>query len=144
MPINSSQLGPGTLTFGSGPLDVSLQVTACKITPSESVATTEPVKVLGGEELPGTEDVTLSWVLEGTFLQDLLDSGVVAWSWTNASTEQPFTFTPNTATGASFAGTCIPVPLTVGGDEVEGARMTADFTWRLAEAPTPTWADSTP
>ncbi len=144
MPINSAQLGPGTLTLGTGPLDVSLQVTAVKITPTESVSTTEPIKVLGGEEIAGDEDVTLSWVLEGTYLQDLLDSGVVAWSWANASTPQPFAFTPNGAVGASFAGECIPVPLTVGGDEVEGARMTADFTWRLTEAPTPTWADSTP
>lgn len=144
MPIRSHQLGPGVLSLGAGPLDVSLQVTACRIVPAENVTSTDPIKVLGGGELPGSESVSFTWTLEGTFLQDLLDNGVVAWSWDNAGTEQPFTFTPESAAAASFAGTCKPVPLQVGGDEVEGAPMTSDFTWRCSEAPTPTWADSTP
>lgn len=140
MPIRSHKLGPGTLHLGPGPLDVSLQVTACKITPSEEVSSTDAIKVLGGEELAGTETVRHNYVLSGTFLTDLAASGVVAWSWANAGTPQVFEFEPETASGASFSGTLVPVPLEVGGDEVEAGPMTTDFTWRCTgAAPVPTW-----
>ena len=131
MPIVSDQLGPGTLTLGSGPLDVSLQVTSCKLVTSENVTRTEPVKVLGGEELPASESVSFSQTLGGSFLQDLSAAGVVQWSHDNAGTDQDFTFIPNTARGRMVTGTLSPVPLDFGGDEVEGAPMASDFTWRV-------------
>lgn len=135
MPIQSDQLGPGTLELGDGPLDVSLQVTACKITPSENVTSTDPIKVLGGDQLAGSEDVSFTYVLEGTFLQDLLAAGVVDWSWSNAGTEQDFTFIPNDARARQVTGVVKPVPLTIGGDEVEAGPMTSDFTWRCVGTP---------
>lgn len=145
MPIQSTQLGPGTLTLGSGPLDVSLQVTACKITPSEQVTSTDAIKVLGGGQIDGTESVDFTCVMEGTFLTDLLDNGVVAWSYANAGLEAAYVFTPNDAAGATLSGTIKSVvPLQVGGDEVEAGPMTAPFTWRLTDLPTPVWVDSTP
>lgn len=137
MPINAENLGPGTLTLGSGPLAVELQLTAAKLVPAENVTTDDAVKVLSGDTLPESTSETFSWTLQGTFLQDLATGGVVAWSWANKGTEQAFTFEPNDG-GASFAGTLKPVPLQVGGDEV-GRRMTADFTWRLSGDPVPTW-----
>lgn len=135
MPITSDQLGPGNLILGSGPLDVSLQVTACKVTASEQVTTREAKKVLGGEELPGSESVSFTYALEGTFLQDLIAAGVVTWSWVNAGTEQAVTFVPNTARGRQVQGIIKPVPLTIGGDEVEGEDLTSDFTWRFVGTP---------
>jgi hypothetical protein len=133
--ISSRKLGPGQLELGATPLEVNAQLTACKVTPSENVSTTEATKVLSGEQLDGDEDVTHAYVLEGTFLQD--DGGVasvVDWTWTNAGTEQPARFVPNDAGGRQVSGTIVVVPLTIGGDEV-GARMSSDFTWRFKGTP---------
>lgn len=135
MPISSRKLGPGTLTLGAGALEVNAQLTSCKVTPSESVTTTDPIKVLSGEQLDGDETATYTFVLEGTFLQD--DPGVasvVDWSWDNMGTEQPVVFVPSTAGTREVTGTIIPVPLTIGGDEVD-TRMTSDFTWRFKGTP---------
>lgn len=136
MPPSARKLGPGSLTLGAGALEVSAQLTACKVTPSESVTSTEAVKVLSGEQLDGDESATYAFVLEGSFLQD--DPGatsVVDWSWDNMGTEQPFSFVPSTAGGREVAGILTPVPATIGGDEVDGARMSSDFTWRIKGTP---------
>lgn len=135
MPINTTKLGPGTLTLGAGAMEVNAQLTACKVTSSESVESTDDVKVLSGEVLEGDESASYSFALEGTFLQDLGAVGsVVAWSWANKGTEQPFTFTPNTAAGVDVTGTLVPVPLQIGGDEVD-TNMDAGFTWRIKGDP---------
>lgn len=141
MPIVTEKLGPGTLTLGTGPLAVEMQLLSCKLVPAENVTTEDAVMVLSGEELPEESTETFTWTLQGEFLQSLLTGGVVAWSWANKGTEQAFTFTPNDAhsVAAEFTGTLKPVPLQVGGDDV-GKRMTAAFTWRLVGDPTPTWA----
>lgn len=139
MPIVATKLGPGTLMLG-GTLETNLQVTACKLVPSENVTSTDPKKVLSGDELAGSDTASYSFTLDGTFLQDLgAASGVVEWSWTNMGTEQPFTFVPNTAAGTSVTGTLVPVPLQIGGDDVEGEDLTSDFSWRVKGTPTPTW-----
>lgn len=137
MTVNHTELGPGTLTLGTGPLAVEAQLLSCKVVPTENVTTREARKVLSGEELAESSSQTYSATLQGTFLQDLdvsAAASVVAWSWTNRGTEQTVTFIPNTASGAEVSGLVIPVPLQVGGDEME-ADMEADFTWRFAEFP---------
>lgn len=136
MPINTTKLGPGTLTLGAGAAEFNAQVTSCKITPSENVETTDSIKVLSGEVLDGDSSETFSYVLEGSFLQDLgAVAGVVAWSWANKGTEQPFVFTPNTAAGVSVEGVLKPVPLGIGGDEVDAGPMSSDFSWRCVGEP---------
>lgn len=136
MPINTTKLGPGTLTLGAGAMEVNAQLTSAKVTPSESVESTDDIKVLSGEVLDGDESASYSYVLEGNFLQDLgAAAGVVAWSWDNAGTEQAFVFTPSTAAGVSVTGTLTPVPLAVGGDEVDAGPMASDFTWRIKGTP---------
>jgi hypothetical protein len=135
MSISSRKLGPGQLELGAVPLEVNAQLTSCKVTPSESVTSGDAIKVLSGEQLDGDESATYNFVLEGTFLQD--DPGVasvVDWSWDNMGTEQPFRFVPSDAGGREVSGTLTPVPLTIGGDEVD-ARMTSDFTWRIQGTP---------
>lgn len=140
MPITHHKLGPGVLTLGAGALAVQQQLTGCKITPSEAVTTTDRKKVLSGEVLEGSSSAEYTYVLEGTMLQDLVAAGVVAWSWDEAGMEHPFSFTPNTAADATFTGVIVPVPLQVGGDEVDGPDMEASFTWRCIGTPVPTWA----
>lgn len=134
MPLTTTKLGPGTLELGAGPLDVSMQLTGCKVTPSENVSTTEARKVLSGESTTPSESVTFSYALEGSFFQDLAPAGVVAWSWTNKGTPQPFTFIPNAAGARQVEGVLKPVPLQIGGDEVD-ADMEAGFTWRIVGTP---------
>jgi hypothetical protein len=142
MAINTTQLGPGTLTLGAGALEQNEQLTSCKVTPSESVTATDDIKVLSGGVLDGDETASYSFVLEGNFLQDLgALASVVDWSWTNMGTEQAFVFTPNTAATSTVTGVIIPVPLTIGGDEVNAGPMRSDFTWRIKGTPT---FDNTP
>lgn len=136
MAINSTVLGPGTLTLGTGALAVAAQLTACKVTVSENVTAGDTIKVLSGEQLAGVESVAFDYALEGTFLQDLgITTGVVAWSWANKGTAQAFTFTPNTGAGTKVTGTLKPVPLQVGGDDMD-QRMASDFAWRVVGTPT--------
>jgi hypothetical protein len=138
MAINHTELGPGSLSLGSGPLAVEAQLLSCKVVPTENVTTREARKVLSGEELAESSSQTYSATLQGTFLQDLdaaAAASVVAWSWANKGTDQAVTFVPNDTATAEVSGLIIPVPLQVGGDEME-ADMEADFTWRFAEFPT--------
>lgn len=135
MPIITRSLGPGTLTLGAGALEASSQLTSCKVTPSENVESGDAIQVLSGERLEADETVSHSFVLEGNFLQDQgAVSSVVAFSWDQAGTEVPFSFTPATADGVSVTGTLVPVPLTIGGDE-PGRRMASDFSWRIKGYP---------
>lgn len=136
MPINTTELGPGTLTLGSGALQVNEQMTSATINPAEAVETTDTIKVLSGATVDGAESVTHTFTLSGTFLQDLASAaGVVAWSWENMGTEQAFTFVPSTAAGLAVTGTLVPVPLAIGGDEVDAGPMSSDFTWRIKGTP---------
>lgn len=137
MTVNVQRLGPGTLTLGTGPLAAAAQLTGCKIVPAEQVETEEAVKVLSGEEVAGSDTATYTFTMQGTYLQDLLTAGVVAWSWANKGTNQTFTFKPNGSV-AQITGVLQPVPLQVGGDEV-GARMEGSFTWRIVGTPVPSW-----
>lgn len=137
MPVVTHQLGPGSLTLGAGAMEVNAQLTSCQVNPAENVEETDAIKVLSGETVDGTESATYTFTLSGTFLQDLgAASSVVAFSWTNMGTEQPFTFVPNTAAAQEVSGTLVVVPLTIGGEEVDAAPMASDFTWRIKGTPT--------
>lgn len=127
MPIQSYKLGPGTLTLGETPLDISCQITAGRVVPAENVATTEAVPVLCGEELPAEDDVTYTYTLEATLFQDLAAAGVIDWSWTNKGTPQPFTFVPTSVQARQVTGTVRVVPIAIGG-EVK-TRPTSDIAW---------------
>lgn len=136
MPINSTKLGPGSLTLGAGAMEVNAQLRAANVTPAEAVEETDPIRVLSGDVLDGSSTQTYSFTLGGTFLQDLgAVASVVDWSWANMGTEQAFEFVPNTAAGRAVSGLLIPVPLVIGGDDPEGAPMQSDFTWRIVGTP---------
>lgn len=135
MPIKSYKL-KGKLTLGTTPLDVSCQVTAVTVNPTENVDTEDAVHVLCGETLPASDTVSYTYTLAGSVLQDLSTSGVVDWSWDNKGTEQAFVFTPDDTltTDPTITGTVRVIPLTIGG-EVPG-RPTSDFEWAIIGTPT--------
>lgn len=137
MPIESYTLGPGTLELDDGsPFDVSLQVTACKIVPSETVTTTEAKKVLGGGELPARDSASYSYVLSGSFLQDLAANGIVDWSWSHEGDFVPFTFIPAASEARKWEGEVRIVPLQVGGDDID-TEPESEFEWKCKSKPVP-------
>lgn len=133
MPINSYKMGPGTLELGAVPLDVSCQVTSLTVEPTEEVEEGESIDVLCGETLEDDDEVTYSYRLTGTLLQDLAAAGVVDWSWVNKGTEQDFTFIPNDVAARRVVGTVRPVPMSIGGDVK--TRPTSDIDWAIIGEP---------
>lgn len=138
MPIGSYKMGPGTLTFGAGGdlLDLSLQVTNCRIEPAENVKSTDAVPVLGGDEIPAEESADLRYRLKGNVIQDLAAAGVCDWTWQHAGEEHPFTFVPNTAAAREVEGTIRIVPLIIGGDVSKTDRPRSDFDYAVIGVPT--------
>lgn len=135
MPIKSYTLGDGSLVFDDGtPFDVSLQVTGCRITPSESVQAGDSVKVLGGGELAGEEIASYTYTLSGNLIQDISLAGVVEWTWDHEGEWVPFTFIPSDLEARQWDGECRIVPLEVGGSDV-GQRPRSDFEYRIKAKP---------
>jgi hypothetical protein len=129
----SYKLGPGSLTLGSGPLDVTAQITSCKVAASENVRTGDDLDLLDGNTLAGEESASYRFTISGNIVQDLGVAGVIAWSWTNKGTEQPFVFVPSTDEGRQVSGVLRPIPLDIGGDAK--SRPRADFTWSIIGDP---------
>lgn len=137
MPIESYKLKDGTLRFDTlAPFDISMQVTACKITPSENVTTTEAKKVLGGDELPASDSASYAYRLSGKIIQSLEADGVVLWSWENEGVEVPFTFIPNDVAARQWTGVTRVIPLVVGGDDIEDTPE-SEFDWACIGKPVP-------
>lgn len=132
MPIKSYKL-KGTLTLGATPLDVSCQLTACSVNPTENVDTEDAIHVLCGEVLPASDTVSYSYTLSGTILQDLKTGGVVDYTWDNAGIEVPFTFIPDSTGADKVMGTVRLIPLTIGGEVP--SRPTSDFEWAIIGTP---------
>ena len=131
MAVRAQTMGPGTLTIGSvgSPLDLTAQVTNCRVVPSAE--SEDAVTTLSGESLAGER--TYSWALSGTLIQDLTEDGMFDYTWANKGTEVPFTFTPSTAAGRTITGTVIVDPLELGGDVK--AKNTTDFEWVVVGDP---------
>lgn len=123
MPVKGYKVGPGELTFGTGIglRDFTAQVTSAAIDWSENVE--DDVPTLDGGQLEG--DASYTATLSGTMVQDVSETGVVDWSWTNKGARLPFSYTPNTDEDAAFTGVCRIKPLKAGGDV--RTRPTADF-----------------
>lgn len=136
MAIVSTKLGPGTLKLGTaGAEDVSCQVRACSVNPTENVESAEAIPVLCGEEIAAEESVSYSYTLSGTVLQDLTAAGMVDYTWTNAGEEVDFEFIPVTALARKVTGTVRLVPLTIGGEVSKTDRITSDFEWTIVGTP---------
>lgn len=123
MPVTDSRLGPGTLTF-SGPHDFSAQVASCSLTPT--VNETDGTPTLGTPD-PASE-VTFDWALTGTAISDWGNAnGFVNHCMDNAGTSVTFTFTPSTADGIDYTGTCQIRPMEIGGDVASQSVVSFEF-----------------
>lgn len=134
MPITVSKLKDGTLKLGTTPeLDVSCQVTNCRITSSYSDDgntlttlcgdTAPPARKLDGRQLAGT--------VVQDFDKQASAGGVIDYLWLHELEDTPFTFTPNLAGAPVIAGT---VTLEVPGDSYGGdvgGQLTSDFSWTI-------------
>lgn len=131
MAIKSQTMGPGTLTIGAvgTPLDLTSQVTACKVTPSAEAE--DAIPTLSGETLAGER--IYSWTLSATLIQDLTEAGMFDYTWDNKGTQVPFSFTPSTAAGRTVTGTVIVDPLEIGGDVKK--KNTTDLEWEIVGDP---------
>jgi hypothetical protein len=143
MPASSVRLGPGTLQLGDVAtlMDASCQLANGVVAWDKDAE--DPITVLCGDTVAGS--VTYSATLSGNFLQDLLlEDGLVAWTWANKGVAVPFTYTPNTAAGATVTGSVVVDPLDVGSDEDYGAVMTSDFEWDIVGEPVLSWTAVVP
>ncbi|MFC9895039.1 hypothetical protein ACFVMC_15245 [Nocardia sp. NPDC127579] len=133
MPVKSYKMGPGTLTLGEvGTLiDISCQITSATLTPDKDKE--DDLNTLCGDVVPG--EVTYSWALNATIVQDLTTGGINEWSLTHAGEQVPFKFVPNTALEKGYQGVLTVDPLAIGGDV--RTRPTSDVEWSLVGQPAP-------
>lgn len=136
-------LGPGSLIFGEvgvDELDISCQVTACKITFDSDKE--DDVPTLCGGQITGEKIYTAK--LEASAGQDLEADGLIDWTWKNAGREVPFQFIPLETEVATVAGTVVIDPVEFGGDVKK--RNISEFEFDCVGMPTFTpdaTADST-
>lgn len=137
MPVRSTTLGPGVLEFGeTGSLmDFSCQVTA--VTVSVEADRDDPTPTLCGDNLVG--ESTYNGTIEATIVQDLEESGVVAWSWEHKGETVPVRFVPNSTAGAEVTGSVVVDPISIGGDVK--VRNTSDISWSFAGEPVLSWPE---
>jgi hypothetical protein len=131
MPVQSYTVGPGTLSIGSvgTTLDLTAQVKSCRVSPKVNAEDATPT--LSGEELAGER--SYDWTLKATVIQELSDSGLIEFTWENAGSEFPFTFTPSTAAGKAVTGTLTVDPIELGGDA--RTKPTSDLEWDIVGTP---------
>jgi hypothetical protein len=143
MTANSVRLGPGLFTFGptETPMDASCQLANGVVAWDKDAE--DPITVLCGDTVAGS--VTYTSTISGTLLQDLtVEDGLVAYTWEHKGEPVPFTFSPNTAAGATVTGTVVVDPLDVGSDDDYGAVMQSDFEWDIVGEPVLAWAPVVP
>lgn len=121
MPLVDSRLGPGTLLFGT--TDASFQAANVRLVPDVSETDGTPTLAVPDP----APDADVGWTLQGSIVQDFLAGAdaFVHWLADNALSEQPFTFTPKTGAGLSYAGTVKVYPVEIGGDAA--SQVTSDF-----------------
>lgn len=133
MPISSYVMNEGELVLGAvgSSVTATAQVTSGAVDWEENVE--DPVPTLSGEELEG--EATYTATLSGTVVQDdLADTGLTVWTWTNKGQIVPFQFTPAAVTEKVITGNVRIRPLKVGGDVKK--KNTADFEWACIGEPT--------
>lgn len=119
-------LGPGTLKFGEvsvSELDISCQVTACKVTFDSDKE--DDLPTLCGGVISGEKNYTAK--LEFSAAQDIEKDGLIDYTWTNAGKEMPFTFAPRNDEVATVKGTVVIDPVEFGGDVKKRNISEAEF-----------------
>ena len=125
-------LGPGSLIFGATgqTLDISCQVTACKVTFDSDKE--DDLPTLCGGTITGEKIYTAK--LEASAAQDLETNGLIDWTWKNAGKQVPFTVIPTEGEAAAVKGTVTVDPVEYGGDVKK--RNISDAEWDIVGLPT--------
>lgn len=111
----AQKLGPGTLKFGKVGSEKEFQsrTTSTKYKPELTLP--DRKKMLDHSTFQGEGEWSGS--ISGTFFQEYSMAGLIAWCFNNAGKEMPFIFTPLNGKGnQQYSGTCIIMPVEVGGD----------------------------
>lgn len=138
MTINSTKIGPGTLTIAT--IAFAAQCRSATVQVVENVDSTDKVDVLSGETLAQQDTATYSYSFAVTFLEDLgqpAASGIVAYSWANAGQVKAFVYTPSSAAAAgskTWTFNARVVPLNVGGD-VQNQAAQQDVVFQIIGTP---------
>lgn len=135
MTINTSTVGPGTLTLGEigSTIEVACQVSEIMLSPSKDQE--DAVNTLCGDSLAG--DISYTFALKGTLVQDWSPTGINKFCHTNRGVQVPFTFIPNSVDGPTLTGEVIIDPIDIGG-KVK-TKPTAEFEFTVVGDPT--WTD---
>lgn len=122
----TTAFGPGTLTIGTGDDDFACEVIGGKVT--HAYDELRPARrVLCGTEQPATQRRTDGLGFE--LVNDLTSSGLYSYLLAHDLAAVPFTFTPNTDDGASWAGTVVlTLPGEIGAAEY-GEDLTSSVEW---------------
>lgn len=126
-------LGPGSLVFGEvgvDQLDISCQVTACKVTFDSDKE--DDLPTLCGGTITGEKIYTAK--LEASAAQDLETNGLIDWTWKNAAKEVPVRFLPRNDEVATIAGRVVIDPVEFGGDVKK--RNISEFEFDFVGLPT--------
>lgn len=132
MPIVSSRVKEGQLTFGGATpvADFSCQPSNIRLTPTTD--TEDPLETLCGDSIAGTGKTT--WQMQGSAVQDFDDvDGFVAFCFDNNGDTVPFTWKPNATSPTTWTGNLIVQAVEIGGDV--NTRLTTDFTFDINGTP---------
>ena len=126
--FTDSRLGPGTLTLGA--TDFSVQISNARLAPD--VQSDDGTPTLAEPKPAPLMEV--SWSLEGEAISDWSAAdGFVMYCLANSGSEVAFVFTPDTAAGTNFSGTCQIRPVEIGGNVAE--QVTVPFAFPLKGDP---------
>lgn len=130
--IQKTKTGPGKFVVGDTADLTAFDSQVISITLEPDVDTGDAQQVLSGETAPG--DRTENWNLTGSLLNDFgATDSLVEYCFENRGTQQPFRFTPATATGKEITGTLTIEALAIGGDV--GETPETDFEFALVGEP---------
>lgn len=124
-------LGPGSLVFGApgDQLDLSCQVTACKVTFDSDKE--DDLPTLCGGAIIGEKTYTAT--LEFSAGQDTEADGLADWTWKNKGKQVPVSFIPNEGETAVVSGVVVVDPVEFGGDVKK--RNVAEAKWDFVGDP---------
>ena len=131
MPVTDARVGPGTLTFGSSPLDFSCQISSAALVPDNEEGDVTPTLC----EPKPIAKVTTTWTLDGSVVQDFTDpAGFQKYCFDNNNTQQSFAYAPNTDAGTpTFTGVCLITAIQIGGEVTEQVQV--DFSFQVKGDP---------
>lgn len=133
MTIHKTATGPGKFVIGETAALTTFDSQVLSITLEPEVNKGEAKTVLSGEVAPG--DRTETFKLTGTLISDFgKEESLVEYCFTKRGTEQPFKFTPNTASGKEISGVLTVEAVAIGGDV--GETPEPDFEFEIVGTPT--------